>query len=601
MDLVSLNIGLVGLIDPLIQLTNIVKAYRSFTPDSDALNAQFEAERLRFERWKRDVGSDTQLPADQQTRSVMENLLNNPPWINAILGTVDNHHTREEGAGSKRHKLTWALGRKRDLTDLTLTELRQGLAKAQADTRREIHSWLLGQHFSNERYYDSALDSPPDTPEILWIHGPPGFGKTILSSRIVEHILAIPNRSVVYFFFSSDYKSRNDPYIDQATPRSAVVQLLYEALQVIPGRYLVIDGLDEYTLLTDSSNSIARFLEDTDDPNRLAEYQMSPKDVQANATTFARSIVDRKLPKKSPNTAGPKNLRQLRRALEGTPTELDHVYKPNWDRIGRNNRVVALPCWAAFALRPLAISEIREAVLIDEDCEALPTNELPDTIDDEYIDTEILEPCGPLIEIRDSHPESAANRTNEKLRASNEQTQHTILARFYDPNINKSSFGAIETTPQRRCITHVKLGVPLQRDSDTLERILGFINESNPYWDEAEDEEIPPGPPYYAFKLGLTAVAVGHIRKFGPEKKTNCVRSYSPVHSAIRQGHLEVVKFLIEQGADIKAVTKDGRTPVHYATANGHLEVVKSLAEQGADFKAVTNNGWIPIDYAASK
>jgi len=136
MEPVSLSIGLVGLIDPLIQLTGIVKTYRFFTPDSDALNAQFEAERLRFERWKRSVGSDTQLSADQQTRSVVENLLRvidniieakenihqtgktkSRPVNNAIFDTGGQHHARED-AGSKRHKLTWALGRKRDLTDL---------------------------------------------------------------------------------------------------------------------------------------------------------------------------------------------------------------------------------------------------------------------------------------------------------------------------------------------------------------------------------------------------------------------------------------------------------------------------------------------------
>lgn len=148
-----------------------------------------------------------------------------------------------------------------------------------------------------------------------------------------------------------------------------------------------------------------------------------------------------------------RNLGQLQSALEGTPTGLDHVYKRNWDKIERSDRAVALLRWAAFALRPLTISEITEAVLIDEDCEALPTHELPDAIDDEYIGTEILDFCGPLLEVRGSHPVSATgNRTvhlahftireflvrrlpaggiwqNENLRASNEHIQHTILAR----------------------------------------------------------------------------------------------------------------------------------------------------------------------------
>ncbi|KAB5511162.1 hypothetical protein GE09DRAFT_982315, partial [Coniochaeta sp. 2T2.1] len=134
----SLNIGLVGVINPLTQLIGIVNTYRSFNPDSDALNAQFEAERLQFERWNRNVGPDRgQLSADDQTSLVVENLLSvihniletkeskhqigrakSRPLSNTTFGTVNQHHTREGDIGSKRRKLTWARGRKRDLTDL---------------------------------------------------------------------------------------------------------------------------------------------------------------------------------------------------------------------------------------------------------------------------------------------------------------------------------------------------------------------------------------------------------------------------------------------------------------------------------------------------
>ncbi|KAL2193056.1 hypothetical protein P885DRAFT_546, partial [Corynascus similis CBS 632.67] len=63
----------------------------------------------------------------------------------------------------------------------------------------------------------------------------------------------------------------------------------------------------------------------------------------------------------------------------------------------------------AFALRPLTLSEVTEAMLIGEDCKALLTHELPSSI---YIGTEILELCGPLLEVCSSHPVSVAgNRT----------------------------------------------------------------------------------------------------------------------------------------------------------------------------------------------
>ena len=53
-----------------------------------------------------------------------------------------------------------------------------------------------------------------------------------------------------------------------------------------------------------------------------------------------------------------------------------------------------------------------------------------------------------------------------------------------------------------------------------------------------------------------------------------------------KNGHLEVVKYLVSQGADIK--TRDNYA-VRWASRNGHLEVVKYLVSQGADIKTRDN------------
>jgi len=42
-------------------------------------------------------------------------------------------------------------------------------------------------------------------------------------------------------------------------------------------------------------------------------------------------------------------------------------------------------------------------------------------------------------------------------------------------------------------------------------------------------------------------------------------------------GDLEVVKLLLEKGANIDTVNNRGRTPLYWASRNGHLEVVKLL------------------------
>jgi hypothetical protein len=59
------------------------------------------------------------------------------------------------------------------------------------------------------------------------------------------------------------------------------------------------------------------------------------------------------------------------------------------------------------------------------------------------------------------------------------------------------------------------------------------------------------------------------------------------LHEACTGGHLRIVKYLIEiAGADVKARDKFGRTPLHCAASNEKLEVLKYLIERGADVDA---------------
>lgn len=57
---------------------------------------------------------------------------------------------------------------------------------------------------------------------------------------------------------------------------------------------------------------------------------------------------------------------------------------------------------------------------------------------------------------------------------------------------------------------------------------------------------------------------------------------WTPLSGAAYNGHLRVVKFLVESKADINLPDKDGWTPLCWAVCNGHLQVVKFLLELGA-------------------
>lgn len=57
----------------------------------------------------------------------------------------------------------------------------------------------------------------------------------------------------------------------------------------------------------------------------------------------------------------------------------------------------------------------------------------------------------------------------------------------------------------------------------------------------------------------------------------------SPLKDAAVRGDVEMVKLLVELGADMTKEDLNGRTPLHNAVIGGSVECVKALVEAGAD------------------
>lgn len=55
-------------------------------------------------------------------------------------------------------------------------------------------------------------------------------------------------------------------------------------------------------------------------------------------------------------------------------------------------------------------------------------------------------------------------------------------------------------------------------------------------------------------------------------------------------GHLEVVKLLVSHSADVMCKDKCGYTPLHAASASGQLDVVKYLLKLGVEVKLLGQN-----------
>ncbi len=76
------------------------------------------------------------------------------------------------------------------------------------------------------------------------------------------------------------------------------------------------------------------------------------------------------------------------------------------------------------------------------------------------------------------------------------------------------------------------------------------------------------------------------------------VDGYTALCHACRVGSRDIIKILIENGADVCVMTNQGETPLHIAANYGNKEILRILLENGADIDATDNRGKSSIIYA---
>ena len=69
--------------------------------------------------------------------------------------------------------------------------------------------------------------------------------------------------------------------------------------------------------------------------------------------------------------------------------------------------------------------------------------------------------------------------------------------------------------------------------------------------------------------------------------------------TAAAEGHEQIVKLLLDSGADINKVTNGGFTPLTWAAVKKNDKTVKLLLDSGADPNKVQENGLTPLYIAA--
>ena len=77
------------------------------------------------------------------------------------------------------------------------------------------------------------------------------------------------------------------------------------------------------------------------------------------------------------------------------------------------------------------------------------------------------------------------------------------------------------------------------------------------------------------------------------------------LHKAAHEGNIEIVKFLVSEGADVNIKSPNGSTPLHQAAASENtadvakrVEIAKFLIFQGAEVNVKNDKGETPLGVA---
>jgi len=73
----------------------------------------------------------------------------------------------------------------------------------------------------------------------------------------------------------------------------------------------------------------------------------------------------------------------------------------------------------------------------------------------------------------------------------------------------------------------------------------------------------------------------------------------TPLHIASERDHEAVARLLVDWGADVSSADKYGRTPLHIASERGHGAVARLLVDRGADVSSADKYGRTPLHIAS--
>ena len=81
----------------------------------------------------------------------------------------------------------------------------------------------------------------------------------------------------------------------------------------------------------------------------------------------------------------------------------------------------------------------------------------------------------------------------------------------------------------------------------------------------------------------------------GAEVNGKASGGMTTIHYAAWFAHADVVRLLLDRGAEVNVKDNTGLTPLHFAAKDVYVDVIMLLLNRGADVNAKDNDGWTPL------
>ncbi|KAH9032106.1 hypothetical protein EDB84DRAFT_1438706 [Lactarius hengduanensis] len=484
---------------------------------------------------------------------------------------------------------------------------------------------------------------------LLWIHGKPGSGKSVICSSVIQDIMTVceaglstrssPCCDILHHVYKTHENGTRQP------SDGALKACLKEMLR-LPEQgpiFIVLDALDE---CPDSSgipsprDEVLQLVKELVDLHLQGLHicATSRPEVDIRAVLEPLALHSVSLHDERERSDGmfrwvfcqlealrhcfPPNLRQF---LNEMPESLDETYERilrSINKAQRDNAHRLLQC-LAVAVRPLRVEELAE--LLAFDFGASRDGGIPKLKDDWRWDDQeeaVLSTCSSLIAI-------VPNRDSRVVQFSHFSVKEYLTSPRLARSDGDVSRFHIDLDAAHTILAQACLGTLLRLDEHADAQGFPLVKYAARYWvDHARFEKVSSrvrdgmydlfdnSKPHFAAWLRVHDMDkdwhFSHPRRhramvprftmprYHPEKVNESGgRIVAPLSAALYKGHFDVANLLHKHGAVVDVRGNRERSQLYTASIDGRIDIMRWLLNHGADPHARRDDSWTPLHIAA--